>query len=205
MGDIKIFNLNDLTKKFNIVNFFETGTFKGEAIDFALKHNFQKIVSIEIEENLFLQAKDKFKNEIRVQILHGDSSVEIENILNHVKGNTIFWLDAHFPGADNKQCTYDKESNTDTRVPLKKELEKIRTHCDTYDNVIIIDDLWLYEEGPFEWGTFDSHMLKYHNGEKRKDICGQDSKFIFELFKNSHNIETINNHQGYLLLTPKQK
>lgn len=205
MGDIKIFDIQQVVERGTLECFCETGTLHGDAVEFIRQFGFKTIVSIEIVESLAQKAANRFANDLRVKIINGDSSKILSAICKQqLTGNTLFWLDAHFPGADNHLAAYDGEKNTNTRVPLKVELEIIKQRADKFKDVIIIDDLWLYEEGPFEWGTFNDHMKKFHNGEKREDICGQDSSFIYELFQSTHNIKKVNQHQGYLILTPKQ-
>ena len=204
MGDITIFDIQNVIDKCKLECFCETGTLHGDAINFIKQFSFKTIISIEIVESLALKAADRFVEDLRVRIVNDDSSKALGAICSqYLNSNTLFWLDAHFPGADNHLTSYDSEINFNTRVPLKAELEIIKQRADKFKDAVIIDDLWLYEEGPFEWGTFNEHMMKYHKGEKREQICGQDSSFIYDMFKDTHNIKKISNHQGYLLLTPK--
>ena len=206
MGGITVFDVQNLIDKCNIKSFCETGTLHGDAVNFITNFSFETIVSIEIVESLAAAATKRFEADSRVKIILGDSSKVLQNVSeDYLNSNTLFWLDAHFPGADNNLTAYDDEQNSDTRIPLKAELQIILNRSKTYNDVVIIDDLWLFEEGPFEWGTFNDHMSKYHNSEKRETICGQDSSFIYEMFKDTHDVKKINNHQGYLILKPKQK
>lgn len=206
MGDITIFDINSFLNKYNIKYFCETGTLHGDAVNFISKFSFDKIISIEIVESLATAAVQRFKHDSRINIVLGDSSKVLQTVCETtLNNNTLFWLDAHFPGADNNLTSYDQEKDNDTRVPLKAELQVIQKRSELFEDVIIIDDLWLFEEGPFEWGTFNEHMSKYHNSEKRELICGQDSSFIYNMFNETHNIEKLNSHQGYLVLTPSQK
>lgn len=205
MGDITIFDINNILQKWNLDCFCETGTLHGHAVNFIAGYPFKQIVSIEIVDTLAEAATKRFENDARIKIINGDSSKVLKSVCEtHLNGNTLFWLDAHFPGADSLLTKYGNEQDENTRVPLKAELEVIKTRAKNFNDVIIIDDLWLYEEGPFEWGTFNEHMRKYHNSEKREEICGQDSSFVYEMFNQTHTIQKLSNHQGYLLIKPIQ-
>lgn len=205
MGDITIFDINNILQNCNLDCFCETGTLHGHAVNFIAGYPFKQIVSIEIVDTLAEAATKRFENDARIKIINGDSSKVLKSVCEtHLNGNTLFWLDAHFPGADSLLTKYGNEQDENTRVPLKAELEVIKTRAKNFNDVIIIDDLWLYEEGPFEWGTFNEHMRKYHNSEKREEICGQDSSFVYEMFNQTHTIQKLNNHQGYLLIKPIQ-
>lgn len=206
MGDITIFDIQNLIDNSKVRSFCETGTLHGDAVNFISRFSFDSIISIEIVESLAVAAAKRFQHDERVKIVQGDSSKILQSICNkYLDCDTLFWLDAHFPGADNNLTAYDCEQNSDTRIPLKAELQVLQNRAHHYNDIIIIDDLWLFEEGPFEWGTFNEHMKKYHNNEKREIICGQDSSFIFEMFNDTHNIQRLSNHQGYLILKPKHK
>ena len=203
MGDIKRFDINNIITKGKIKTFCETGTLLGDAVNYMRDFSFDKIISIEIMPDYVKKARERFANDKRVNIVEGDSSLILPTVLHNIDTNCLFWLDAHFPGADLKHKKYDDEKNKDTRIPLQKELNYIHQRVGKYNDVVIIDDLWIYEEGPFEWGTFNQHMKKYHNGERREDICGEDSTFIYKLFESTHTIKKLNNDQGYLILIPK--
>ena len=53
--------------------FIETGTYYGDKID-ALKHLFVKIISIELDKELYEKTKQRFKNYSNIEIIQGDSS-----------------------------------------------------------------------------------------------------------------------------------
>ena len=131
MGDIKIYDLKTAIKKCNIEYFVETGTLRGDAIDYMLQFNsLKKLISFEIVEQLAREATDRFKGDERVEIVFGDSSKEIENKLKEIKGNAIFWLDAHFPGSDYQGLAYDSEKDEEKRIPLQVELKIISENRD---------------------------------------------------------------------------
>ena len=61
MGNLRIFNLNELIRINNAPVFIETGTLYGDGIVQALRYNFDKIISIEIEPRVAERARQRFK------------------------------------------------------------------------------------------------------------------------------------------------
>jgi len=208
MGAINRFNLDELIEKFNLEYFFETGTLRGEGIEYALKSNFKKIFSIEIVEETYNIAANKFKDNKKVKIIYGDSSKIIVDLVKQLPGNTLFWLDAHFPGADIGLNTYRKclEIDYDTRLPLEKELKAISTRTNEFKDVIIADDLWLFKEGTYGAGNVDEHCKAHgHNVTKLELAEGKSLDFTKELFSNTHDLKEFLPDQGYLVIMPKNK
>jgi hypothetical protein len=207
MGAINRFNLDELIKKFKLKYFFETGTLRGEGVDYALASKFEKVFSIEIEEDTYKQAEQKYKNNDRVKIIFGDSSKLMTQIVEQLPGNTLFWLDAHFPGADVGIRTYRSclDMNYDTRLPLETELTAIASRNKKFKDVIIADDLWIYKDGEFGAGTVDKHCAAHgHNITKLEIAEGKDIKFAYDLFSKTHDLREFTPDQGYLVIHPKQ-
>ncbi len=115
--------------KFRIDVLVETGTYKGDTIN-AVKDCFRKIYSVELSAHLYSQCQERFKNETNIELIQGDSSAEISNILEKLTGPAIFWLDAHHSGGET--------THSNKATPVKDELDKI--FSSPYDNVILIDD-----------------------------------------------------------------
>lgn len=203
MGDIKIYDIEPAIKKWDIKNFVETGTLRGDAIEYARQYPLERYISFEIMPSLAEKAAERFLEDERVEIVLGDSAEILGDKLKGLDGNTLFWLDAHFPGADAALRMYGDEKDPDKNLPLEKEIEAIAERAGKYQDVIIIDDLWIYEDGDYEWGTFDSHMERHGHSIRREDLKCGDASFIREAFKNTHNIKTVNKFQGSLVITPK--
>ena len=202
MGDIKIYNIEEIIERCNIDYFVETGTLLGDAVEHARGYNLKKIISFEIIEELADKAKSRFEGDDKVEIILGDSSKVLPDTLNKLDGNTIFWLDAHFPGADIGINNYVDDIDSDTNLPLEKEIRAIAERIGKYNDVLIIDDLWIYEDGDWEWGTFDEHMERHGHTVRRSDLCKGDTSFIRKLFTRTHKIKIINKFQGSLVLIP---
>ena len=121
-------------RKWNIGNLIETGTFEGTMTD-AQKENFRCIVTIELDALLYESAKQRFKNDAHIHVLHGDSGVMLVEALRLVDGATLFWLDAHYSGG--------VTAKAELETPILKELSIIANRGNCGD-VILIDDARLF-------------------------------------------------------------
>lgn len=195
MGCITRFDLQRIIEDFGTVVFFETGTWKGDAVAYALKFPFGKIYSVEIIPAVATRAGERFSDEQRVEIFEGSSYDILKERLGSIKENCLFWLDAHYPGADEGLVEYDAHEDEDLRLPLEKEIQLIRTLRKGFRDVIIIDDLRVYEDGNYEKGNAPVDTLP-------KKIRG--IQFIDENFGQSHSFVRSYQDEGYLLLFPKK-
>lgn len=194
MGFINQFNLSRIIREYNIHYFFETGTWKGDAVAYALQFSFEKIISAEIIPAIADKAKSRFQQEPRVKIIEASSAEALSAELPLLNNNCLFWLDAHFPGADAGLVSYDAMKDEDIRLPLEKELTIIQEFRKNYNDILIIDDLRVYEEGPYENGNAPADTLPQKN---------RDPDFIGRIFGKSHTIMKTYRNEGYLLLFPK--
>ena len=121
-------------KKFIISTFVETGTYLGEMID-ATKKKFKQIYSIELDDELFENAKKKFSKYNHISIIQGDSSEVLPTILSKIKQPCLFWLDAHYSAG----ITAKGEIET----PIKKELNNI-FNSSKFNHIILIDDARMF-------------------------------------------------------------
>lgn len=90
---------------YNTKWFVETGTFEGDTIE-AMYNQFDFLISIELSEKYYQQARERFKDITNISILQGDSPVILKEIL-YLKDDiwrrlprTLFWLDAHCSGGE---------------------------------------------------------------------------------------------------------
>lgn len=132
----KIQTIKDVAAQFGIKVFVETGTFQGDMIE-AVKDQFLTIHSIEIDEELYKAARERFALSHNVCLWHGDSAVVISDIAHAILAPAIFWLDAH------SQFGKAYAGN-----PLLQEIEAIRK-LHHGDHVILIDDTDLLGTGDF--------------------------------------------------------
>ena len=122
--------LKSLKEIFNIDTFIETGTYTAETTTQAALV-FEKVHTFELDLNLFNAAQKKLSNFQNVAIYHDDSGRGLRNLLPTIKGNLLFWLDAHYSGPG---TTKINESG-----PLIDELRAIGKSWP--GSVILIDDM----------------------------------------------------------------
>jgi len=198
MGNLNRFNLQELKQKYNIPVFFETGTARGDGVKYATQFDFQKIISVEIVQEQTKLLQEMFKSDSRVEIICNNSYDAIKQTVPGINENIMFWLDAHYPGADLKENSserifaYMEEKNDDIRMPLEKELMLIRDIRKGKD-VILLDDLNLYVNHGGRINA-DGYFLK-----PRQKFSSET--FFIDILKESHNFEWIGDTQG--VLTPK--
>lgn len=195
MGTLNDHNLHAYKDKHNTSVLVETGTGQGVAIVYALKADcFDSIYSIEtvrqlFQGNLHLQIDNPQVN------LHEGISVDcLPRILKEVSAEKpiLFWLDAHFPGADFGMCAYDMfKGDEKIHAPLRLELESIVKHRPSYTkDVFIIDDYALYRR--------EGSKLINHPG-----YIGGGIDFIRNMFESTHTLVIDPRDNGYIILEPK--
>jgi hypothetical protein len=91
----------DLIKSINDVFspdlFIETGTYLGDSLAEA-SAIFPTCYSIEIAEELYKRAKERFKDDQNIHLLQGNSAEKLGEIdFSQIK-SAFFWLDAHYSG-----------------------------------------------------------------------------------------------------------
>lgn len=193
MGSLFRFDLGRYADTYDLPVLFETGTFRGNGVQLAIDAGFKKIFSVEIIEEYYLANVERFKDQPGVNLLHGESAKCLGDTVGTIKENILFWLDAHFPGADGGLCSYNSCEDETIRCPLETELETIRALRQDRDDVFIIDDLSIYETGNFGNGPLPPHIDKPVN-------AGLD--FIDRLFSKTHHIVRLYDDEGYVLLLP---
>jgi len=150
---IKYKNILHFRKKFHTSVFIESGTFLGE-MDYKVRNHFKEIYSIELDDNLFRNAKERFSTYNHINIIQGDSGQVLPIILEKINTNCLFWLDGHY----SEGITAKGEKVT----PIEKELEAISKHMfkRKLSHLIMIDDARLFN-GTDDYPTLDKmHVLK---------------------------------------------
>ena len=207
MGNINIFNLNELIEKNNASVFIETGTLYGDGITHALKFGFKKIISIEIIPEVAENARQKFKDHSNVEIITGHSTDVLKSILPNIKENIVFWLDAHFPGCDANIKTYDEIKKLDYshNLPLEDELNLISERVLNYKDVLICDDLWIYEDvTKGKLTDFNTHCKLHNHNIRLEEINqGKDLSILYRKFGNTHEFKKVYREQGFVIVYPK--
>jgi hypothetical protein len=171
MGKLNRINLEPLIAEYNIENFVETGTGEGVSLSYALlQRKLKYFWSIEIDKELYrspkvvdaiarLTSKDQ-----QVTLIHEESVKGLRKIIPLLSPNpTLFWLDAHFPGYGYQGKSVEASIHGDkSALPVVAELCEIAFHRKDQRDVIIIDDLILFEpcadklDGRDDSATLDS-------------------------------------------------
>lgn len=138
--------------------FVETGAQTGNGINQALQSGFREIYSIELDEECIQYCRDRFKENLNVHLIYGDSRYILGSVLQDINEPITFWLDGH---------------NEDD-YPIMQELQIIGRH-NIKTHSILIDDLRMFN---FIRHGFNLDMIK-------KAILEINSNYIFS-FERGH-------------------
>jgi len=127
---VKQLTIAGYQKQYGYQTLVETGTFMGEMVE-AQKKNFKEIISIEIGDDLFEQAKKRFRQDKNIRLIHGDSGKMLPQVVTTIKSPAIFWLDGHYSNGITAMG--------DTECPIFEELDAIFNH-NNLDHILLIDD-----------------------------------------------------------------
>lgn len=122
--------------------FVETGSACAD-LPLALQDRFDRIVTIERDDEYYASAANRMLPYPHVQVIHADSAEVLGDVLAEV-GPAVIWLDAH-------------EISDEPQSALKAELVHIAHASDKH--VVLIDDSrfmadargWVSPEGLIEW------------------------------------------------------
>jgi hypothetical protein len=139
----------------------ETGTYTGEGVDVALSLGFERVISIELLEKFYVPAQEKFREDPRVILIHGDSALVLHDAIKNIGTRITFWLDGHsFPEQEHEHDQFGVKA-----CPLIEELEQISRHP-VKNHVIMIDDMsslpagGLYETTDFTREDVEAAVLR---------------------------------------------
>ncbi len=135
---IKQKTLRSYAKKHHLSILVETGTCYGDMVA-AMRGMFDRIYTIELSTALYERAKLRFKEHESIEVINGDSGVELGKLLPRINRPALFWLDGHYSGG----ITVRGEKDT----PIFEELRHILGGSDR-GHVIIIDDARLFGRDP---------------------------------------------------------
>ncbi|MGV1098500.1 hypothetical protein ACUUL3_03710 [Thiovibrio sp. JS02] len=135
---VKQNNLIECAQRHGLKILVESGTFYGDMVE-AMKGAFDRVYSIELSEPLFKKAKERFRSQKHVEIIHGDSGKELAKLLPLLNKPALFWLDGHYSGGET--ALGEKET------PIFEELRTILA-MENLHHAIIIDDARLFGTDP---------------------------------------------------------
>lgn len=122
--------IRDYAKRFGLKYLVETGTYCGDMVE-AMKDDFDRIYSIELSEELYEKVKKRFEGSETIELIQGDSGIELKNVINRIDQPALFWLDGHYSAG--------VTARGDKDTPIYKELDHI-LNAQNRGHVIIIDD-----------------------------------------------------------------
>lgn len=128
--EIKRATIISYAKNYQLDTLVETGTYLGDTVK-ALMPYFRKIISIELDQELYERAQFRFRRAKNVLLVRGDSSDKLPGVMKRIDKPVIFWLDGHYSG--------DISAKGALKTPIRKELETILSHK-IKNHVVLIDD-----------------------------------------------------------------
>ncbi len=127
---VKQFMLKKLAKRFRCRVFVETGTYRGDMLEAMMPH-FERLYSIELSAELYQRAKARFRENLHIELIHGDSGAELGQVLQRVKQPALLWLDGHYSGGITARSERDP--------PIFAELSHILA-SEITGHLVVIDD-----------------------------------------------------------------
>ena len=115
-------------EKGGIMNFVETGTYRGNTSFWAAGH-FKNVFTIEIDPEISRSTASRPDCPKNIHFLVGNSKDVLPEIVRQLQGRSLFWLDGHW-------CNVT-EMGKDMECPLMDELISLRSIPDA---IILIDD-----------------------------------------------------------------
>ena len=136
----------EVIETFGIKNFVETGTGIADSLSHILNVRPEdlNVYTIELMDELHSQLVKKFEGTPNLHLIKGYSNVEMKTVVEQLSSEpTLFWHDAHFPGADFNinGASYTSEPDPVKRIPLESELRVIKeSGRDISKDVFVLDD-----------------------------------------------------------------
>jgi len=156
--------IKDILAKYPNPCFIETGTHYGDTVQKALDIGFDKIISIELSNELYPKCLERFQNNPKVTLYHGDVSLLFKKIIDPINTLITFWLDAHYSGYGTARGPKDD--------PIMDELEIIKNHP-IKTHTILIDDIRLMNRNTIINKVKEINInydLSFEDGCEPKDI-----------------------------------
>ena len=186
--------LKTMLENFGIKSFVESGTGDGSSMDkILLTETVDNSYGVELDDELYANLESKYEDLDYVHLYKGYTEDRFAEVLDDLDDSpALFWLDAHFPGADYGPEGYGAEKDIDKRLPMEKELRIMKENRDLSKDVIFMDDLRIYVDRDFEAGCWD----------QRKLYGAEGYDFVEEIIGETHLIIEHHGDQGYLLAFP---
>jgi hypothetical protein len=138
----------------------------------AQKNNFEKIISIELGDDLYSNAKIRFKKNKNIIILKGDSGKILPTILSDLKDPAIFWLDGHYSAGVTAKGEKD--------CPIFEELNSI-FQSKKFNHILLIDDARCFN-GEGDYPTIEKliEYVKSKNENYQVEVKNDIIRFLIQ-------------------------
>lgn len=127
---IKQMTLRAYARRFGLTVLVESGTFLGDMVA-AMLGEFDRIYSIELGDELYERAVQRFRGRDDVELVHGDSATELGSLLSRLRQPALFWLDGHYSEGITARGPKD--------TPILDELDHILGDRERR-HVVLVDD-----------------------------------------------------------------
>jgi hypothetical protein len=172
----------ELSKKFKLTTFLETGTYHGETAKIVSKY-FNKVITIENNQDFYQIALNNLKDISNCNLYLGSSPEMMEKYIEKNNNSIFFFLDAHW----------------EEYFPLLDELKIIKDK--NLKPVIAIHDFYVPDENGNAKFGFDSYHSQPLDFPYIKNA-------IEDLYENSYEIiysTTSTTNSGVIFIYPKNK
>lgn len=117
---------------YGLDTFVETGTFRGGTLAVFAKLG-ADCHSIELDPAHHAHAKQRFAQNNKVNLIQGNSGIELPKLLPKLKKPALFWLDGHFSGGSTASAA--------TASPIVPEMDALLSWRHSANSIIMIDDV----------------------------------------------------------------
>jgi hypothetical protein len=131
-------------RRYGLRTLVETGTALGETVH-ALRHDFDAIVSIEIDPELHRRAVARFRTRRNISLYCADSGEGLGDVVANLDEPALFWLDSHVQRPESVQAARPTPIASELRTILAAGLD---------GHVILVDDARLLT-GRGGWPSLD--------------------------------------------------
>lgn len=198
MGLLAHFDVGALVARHGLLHFVETGVGRGQGLAHACRFPFRTLRSCDVEPSLAAAAASAFAADDRVTVYAGPSPEFLRRLCNAIPADepVLFWLDAHFPGADYGLAGYGAHADETVRLPLPAELAAIASGRPAGRDVVLVDDLRVWIDGAFGSGNLPASVRPFC--PKRRD-----ASFFEAAFGATHMVAFDWADEGYVTVMPR--
>ncbi|MBA7565012.1 hypothetical protein ES708_06682 [subsurface metagenome] len=127
---VKQMIVKEYANRYHVKIMVETGTYEGAMIN-AVKDVFDKIYSIELSNELYLNASKKFEKCGHIKVYNGDSSEIMPKVIGNINEACLFWLDGHYMESVGIKA--------EKKTPIIEEIKHIANHS-VKNHILLVDD-----------------------------------------------------------------